>query len=163
MIEHMQAMRLVPGRAWALSVGRLLTFPKPDHPQKRYKWRNHVAPTVAVTGADDGVLVIDPSLSQTGPLTLTAWAGIMGASSVEISTAGLSQSEILGRQSSRAIQGKDLDAVLFSLKLGEPPIPEVGGSGFRVDPDPAEGPSAYAHEMMKLFLDNQRRFRPERP
>jgi hypothetical protein len=162
MIENLQALGLTPGRAWAVSVGRVLIAPSPDDPKRSYKWKNHVAPTVPVEGAEQGLLVIDPSLSRTGPFSLTEWAGRMGVKSLEISNIGLSQAEILGRQSARALQGRDLDAMVFCLRLGEPPIPEAGGSGFWIDKDPLAGPSAYVRQQMKIFLDNQAKLRPGR-
>lgn len=149
MIERLQEVGLRPGRAWALSVGRLLRFPQPDHPRRFYKWRNHVAPAVMVPGAEGGVLVIDPSLSPTGPVTLTQWAASMNARSIEVSTVGLAQSEILGGQAARALRGEELDAVVFSLPLGVAPIPERGGTGYCVGPDPVGGPSAAARRLIE--------------
>src|SRR6266511_1383322 len=70
MIESLQAMGLEPGRAWAVSVGRRLSFPHPTSPDRSYKWENHVAPTLTVEEAEPGTLVIDPSISPAGPLTL---------------------------------------------------------------------------------------------
>jgi hypothetical protein len=163
MIEYIQALGFQPGRAWAVYVGRLLTVPHPYNPGEFYKWKNHVAPTVSVQGMEYGVLVIDPSLSRTGPLTLTEWAAAMRARSIEVSNVGLSQAEILSRQTARALQGRDLDALVFSLKLGEPPIAEAGGTGFRIDRDPPEGVSTFARKQMKIYLANQKRLPPGRP
>jgi hypothetical protein len=151
MIEHIQAMGIEPGRAWALAVDRDLAFPKPTDPRQSFKWNNHVAPTVAVEGVENAVLVIDPS-TQTGPVTLGDWAASMRARAIEVSNRGLSQAEILNRQSARALAGQRLDAVLFNLRLGEPPVPERGGSGFRIGPDPPEGPSAFARAEMRRLL-----------
>jgi len=36
----------------------------------------------------------------------------------------------MGRQTALTLRGQRLDTVLFGLRLGEPPIPELGGSGF---------------------------------
>src|SRR5262249_35845378 len=60
MIEHLQTMGLQPGRAWAIAVGRYLTYPNPRRRGQTYKWRNHVAPTVPTGEAAYGVLVLDP-------------------------------------------------------------------------------------------------------
>lgn len=147
MIEHMEAMGIDPGRAWAVSLGKPLAVANPAQPKKTIKWGNHTAPTVAVEGAEHAVLVIDPSLS-TGPMTLSQWAGTMGARLIEVSEVPLSQAEILNRQTTRALAGQDLDAIVFSLTRGQAPIPERGGSGFVLGPDPAEGTSAYAHRKM---------------
>src|SRR5438445_412899 len=98
MIEHMEAMGIDPGRAWALYVGRKLSVPDPMKSDQPITWNNHVAPTVAVEGAPHGVLVIDPSLSQTGPRTLHEWAGAMRARSIEISEMPLTQGQIMDIQ-----------------------------------------------------------------
>jgi hypothetical protein len=163
MIEHLQALGLHPGRAWALSVGRHLRAPHPDNPKDQYAWRNHIAPTLPVARVEYGVLVIDPSLSRTGPFTLTAWAAAMNARSIEVSQVGLSQAEILNRHAARALRGQELDAMLFVLSLGEPPIPELGGSGYRIGPDPPEGVRAHAHDRMVDFLDDQAKTYPRPP
>jgi hypothetical protein len=163
MIEHMEVMGIDPGRAWALSVGRRLVVPHPTLTGKSIKWTNHVAPTVAVTGAEHGVLVIDPSLSSTGPMPISEWARAMQARSIEVSDVPLSQEGVLRRQSARALQGQDLDAVIFTLERGKAPIPEVGGSGFRLAADPAEGPSAFARSEMVKLLEKQRQMREGRP
>jgi hypothetical protein len=75
---------------------------------------------------------------------------------------GLSQAEILARHTELALKGHDLDAMIFSLKLGEPSLPEAGGTGFQVGKDPAAGASAYAHEMMTEYLANQAKLPPSR-
>jgi hypothetical protein len=152
MIEHMEALGIDPGRTWAVSVGRPLAVANPVQPKKTIKWGNHTAPTVAVDAVEYGVLVIDPSLSRTEPMTLAQWAGMMRARSIEVSEVPLSQAEILSRQTARALAGQDLDAIVFSLARGQAPIPERGGSGFVLGPDPAEGLSAYAHRKMIDYL-----------
>jgi hypothetical protein len=151
MIEHMQALGVEPGRAWAIAVDRFLAFPRPGNPRQSFKWRNHVALTVAVEGVEYGVVVIDPS-TQTLPATLAEWAASFRATSIEVSHEGLSQAEILDRQRARALRGQGLDAVVFSLKLGQPPIPERGGSGFRIGPDPEEGATTFARAQMQRLL-----------
>jgi hypothetical protein len=160
MIEHLLVLGLEPGRAWAISVGRPLSFPQPGNPRRRYKWANHVAPTVPVAGAAYGVLVIDPSLCPDGPCPLMDWAALLGAQSVEVAVVGLLQADILQRQAARALQGMDLDTVVFSLRLGEAPLPEVGGSGFRIDADPPEGPSEFARKEMRVYLANEKKLLP---
>jgi len=152
MIEQLEALGIDPGRAWAVSVGKPLAVANPNQPNKKIKWGNHTAPTVAVEGVEHAVLVIDPSLSPTGPMTISQWAGTMGARMIEISEAPLSQGEILNRQTIRALAGQDLDAIVFSLARGQAPIPERGGSGFVLGPDPAEGISAYARRKMIDYL-----------
>jgi hypothetical protein len=151
MIEAIQAMGIEPGRAWALAVDRPLAFPTRQNPRQSHKWSNHVAPMLAVEGAAANVLVIDPS-TQTGPVTPSAWATSLGVRSIEIVAAGMSQAEIMDRQRDRALHGAGLDAVVFILPLGEPPIPELGGTGFRIGLDPPEGPSAFARAEMQRLL-----------
>jgi hypothetical protein len=80
----------------------------------------------------------------------------MRAQSIEISEVPLSQREILTLQGTRALQGRALDAIIFSLERGYPPIPEIGGSGFRIAPDPPEGVTAFAHAEMQKLLALQR-------
>jgi hypothetical protein len=138
-------------------------FPHPTQPDRSYKWGNHVAPTIAVEGMEHGVLVIDPSISPAGPLHLTDWANALGARSIELSHVGLSQAVILGRQAARALSGQGLDAMVFHLQLGEPPIPELGGSGFCIGPDPPEGASAFARRQMAVYLANDKKLPPAPP
>jgi len=163
LIEHLEGWGVEAGRVGAVSVGRPLTVPHPTQPRAVLRWHNHVAPFVAVEGAENGMLVLDPSLTQTGPLTLSAWAAGMRARAVEGSTEPLSQVEILSRQAARALQGQELDAIHFALGQGEAPIPELGGSGFRLTSDPPEGPSAFARAEMQRLLALQRRMRPDYP
>jgi hypothetical protein len=152
MIEHMDAMGIDPGRVWAVSVGKPLAVENPTNPKTTIKWANHTAPTVAVAGAEHGVVVIDPSLSRAGPVTISQWALAMRAHSIEVSEIPLSQAEILNRQTTCALAGRDLDAVIFSLPRGRAPIPERGGSGFVIGPDPREGISTYAHRKILDYL-----------
>jgi len=87
----------------------------------------------------------------------------MRVSAFEVAWAGLSQTEILNRQTTLVLQEKALDAMVFCLELNQPPIPEVGGTGFCIGPDPPEGASDYSRKMMKTFLDLQQRFAPDQP
>jgi hypothetical protein len=163
MIEHLQAMGLEPGRAWVLAVDRLLSFPHPTKPKKSYTWKNHVAPTVPIEGVEYGVMVIDPSISPAGPVLLVDWLRQLRVESFEVSTVGLAQSEILRRQTERNLQGVGLDALAFLLRMEEAPIPEAGGTGFRIDRDPPEGVSAFAHSEMEKLLAKQKMLPPTRP
>ncbi len=76
----------------------------------------------------------------------------MRARSIDISEIPLGQAEIVSRHSARALQGQDLDAVVFSLQCGRAPIPEIVGSGFRIALDLLEGVSAFAHAEMRRLL-----------
>jgi Glutaminase len=157
MIECMEPMGIDPGRAWIVSLGRKLSAPDLLNPGRKITWENHVAPTVAVEGPPHGVLVIDPSLSKTGPMTLSEWAAAARARVIEISELPLTQAQLLELQTAGVLRGGEpLDAVVFSLQRGQTPLPDVGGSGFRIGPDPPEGVSAFAHGRMQEFLLRQR-------
>jgi hypothetical protein len=110
---------------------------------------------LSVDGAEFGVVVIDPSLSPTGPIGVRDWAAKMRAKSVEVLTAGRSQVEILDLHAAVALGGGSLDAVVFTLRLGEPPITDKGGSGFRIGTDPLEGAGVVARRSMADFLKQQ--------
>jgi hypothetical protein len=143
-----------------VSIGRKLSAPDPLNPRSKISWENHVAPTVAVEGQPHGMLVIGPSLSKTGPLTLSEWAGAARARVVEISELPLTQAQILELQTARVLSGcPPLDAVVFSLQRGQAPLPDLGGSGFRIAPDPPEGVSEFAHAQMQEFLRRQGQMR----
>jgi hypothetical protein len=164
MIEYMEQMGIDPGRAWVLSVGRDLVIPDPLQPRGTITWNNHVSPTVAVEGVAHGILVIDPSLSKTEPMTLLDWAAAMRARSIEVSEVPLTQAQILELQSARVTGGgRPLDAILFSLERGTAPLPDVGGSGFRIGADPPEGVSEFAHQQQRKYLELQSRMRPGQP
>jgi len=51
--------------------------------------------------------------------------------------------------------GQPLDAILFSLQRGQAPLPDVGGSGFRIGIDPPEGVSVFAHQQQQKYLELQ--------
>ena len=155
MIEELLASGISPGRAWAVMVGRPLVVPSPDAPKRLIKWLNHTAPTVALDATLDGVRVIDPGVTAKGVLTLADWATAMGTRSVLISEVPLSQEQILAMQRERALAGLELDAILFHLPLGQAPIPEKGGSGFGIGPDPAEGSGSFARRKMAEYLTRQ--------
>ena len=103
MIESMEQLGINPGRAWAVAVGCLLVCANPVNPKAPLKWFNHTAPTVAVEGSPHGVLVIDPSLSRTGPMTLYEWAGAMRARAIAVFEEPRSQAQILELQRDRAL------------------------------------------------------------
>ena len=157
MIESLTAMGFHPGRAWAVSVGRSLAVaPDPTRPRRTIKWGNHTAPTLLTEENPPVVMVIDPSLpGARGPVCLADWATAMKARSVVVSAVPLSQAEILEAQRGRALAGVDTDAVVFSLPLGVAPVPESGGSGYVIGPDPAGGASANARRRMKEYLASE--------
>lgn len=153
MIDELGAMGIDAGRAWALAVGRNLVVTNPSNPRTAFKWGNHVAPTVALDPTPAGVRVIDPSLPGVDrPVTLQEWSAAMRAKSIEVSEVPLSQAQILELQRARALAGGALDAVVFNLERGRAPIPEKGGSGFRIDTDPPGNVSAFARTEMRRLL-----------
>jgi hypothetical protein len=152
MIEYMQALGLNPGRAWAVAVGRPLTVTDRLAPRGVSEWYNHVAPAFRAAGVTHEAWVIDPVLSGSGPMSIVGWAEAMRARAIDVSTLPLSQLEILNRQATRVMRGEALDAILFLLEFGQPPIPELGGSGFRLAPDPPEGASEFARMTMQKLL-----------
>jgi hypothetical protein len=157
-------MGIDPGRSWELSVGRDLVIGDPLNLPGKLSWNNHVAPIVAVEGVPHGVLVIDPSLSKTGPMPLLDWAKTMRVWSIVISEVPLTQAQIAELQTARVIGGEQpLDAILFSLERGQAPLPDVGGSGFRIGTDPPEGVSDFAHQQQQKYLELQSRLIPRQP
>ena len=100
-------------------------------------------------GAPYDVLVIDPSLSRVGPMTLPDWVGAVNTKNVEYSAVSLTQADINEMQTVRVLGGGDpIDALVFLLPYGVPPLSDIGGSGFRVEPDPHEGVRHFAHMRM---------------
>jgi hypothetical protein len=88
----------------------------------------------------------------------------MRASSIAISEVPLTQAQIMDLQITRVLAGGEpLDAVLFKLRLGEAPIPELGGSGFRLDTDPPQGVRLFAHAEMQRLLAEARKMKPRLP
>ena len=59
--------------------------------------------------------------------------------------------------------GPPLDAILFSLERVKAPLPDVGGSGFRIGADPPEGVSVFAHHQQQKYLKLQNEMRPGQP
>jgi hypothetical protein len=86
---------------------------------------------------------------------LLDWATAMRVKSILISEVPRSQEQILAIHSERALAGLELDAVLFHLPLGQAPIPEKGGSGFVLGPDPEEGCGSFARRKMVEYLTRQ--------
>lgn len=160
MIEDLVVLGIDPGRVWALSVpGRSLVVPNPLNPRQPCKWGNHIAPVVAVEGQPYGVLVIDPSLSRTGPMTIPEWTGVMQLDAYEMPARPLSQAEMLAIFSERTLKGSELQGFVYIVARGVSPVSDVPGSGFRIAPDPPEGVSAFAHAEMQRLLAEQARSR----
>ncbi len=97
-------------------------------------------------------------------MTLLEWAEAMRARSIEISLETRTQAQILELQTARVTGGgQPLDAILFSLPRGQAPLPDVGGSGFRLGPDPPEGVSLFSHQQQQKYLQLQSKMRPGQP
>jgi hypothetical protein len=163
MFEHLETMGVNAGRATILTGGKQLAVADPLNPGRFLQWNNHTAPFVAVGGHPDGLLVIDPSLSEAGPVTITEWAGVMRARVLHVSDVPLSVSRMGELQTTAGIQGRPIDAFVFLLERGIAPVPERGGSGFRLAADPSNGVSAFAHEQMRHYLKLQTQLRRGRP
>ena len=162
MIEFIEAMGIEPGRVWALTADRQLAVPDPAHPRRLIPWNNHVAPTVEIETRPPGLVVIDPSLSRTGPLSIEGWAAAMRVRQLHISNTPLGVSLMNELRTQAVLQGRSIDAFLFLLPRGMAPIPELGGSGFRLGADPAEGVHAFAHREMQRLLAEQAHLPPAR-
>jgi hypothetical protein len=80
----------------------------------------------------------------------------MSVRSAHVIDTGLSEAEVLTIQRDYVLHGHELDAVVFNLRLGQPPLTNLGGSGFHIGPDPAVGVSIFAREQMQEFLDSQK-------
>jgi hypothetical protein len=95
-----------------------------DTPHGNVTWAWHVAPSVPVATEDGGVeaMVIDPSLFD-APVTVETW---------------------------KAVQG-DPDAKIIRTRLGEPPIPSRGGTGYWPAPDPPMGTEVHAARTNKRY------------
>jgi hypothetical protein len=76
----------------------------------------------------------------------------------------LTQSEIMELQRSRVTSGDlPLDAIVFLLERTQAPLPDVGGSGFRIGVDPPEGVSVFARKQQQLYLKLQSQIQPNQP
>ena len=131
---HIMAQRMkelgipedIIGKVWTFSTDRPLRVDTNNHPEGFVEWVYHVAPTIEVTDENGNVvdITIDPSI-ETGPVTTDEWVDT-------------------------SANGGNPEVV--TTELGEPPIPEWGGSGYWPGPDPANGPDAAAEETMEEYL-----------
>jgi hypothetical protein len=162
MIEEMVAMGIDPGRAWAMTVpGKTLKVANPRNPRQPIRWQNHTAPIVTLDPTPQGVRVIDPSLPDvTGPLAVAEWAASIGLSAYEMPDAPLSQAEMLSIFAERTLKGQNIHGFLFVVARGVSPVSDIKGSGFRLDVDPPQGVSAFAHERMRDYLKVQAQLFP---
>ena len=79
---------------------------------------------------------------------------------MEVSKLPLTQAQILDLQTARVLRGEQpLDAILFALPADQAPLPDIGGSGFRIAADPPHGVSTFAHEEMHRLLALLRQLR----
>ncbi len=125
MAQRMQAQGVTPGKAWtfASGPGDPLWVNTPNHPDGRVEWGYHVAPTVPVRGADGRTqdMVMDPSMFNR-PVTVDEWRDAQHDHPTVVQT-----------------------------RLGEPPIPSRGGSGYWPGADPPEGVDENARETMEDY------------
>ncbi len=126
MAQRMQAQGVTPGKVWTFSGdphSDPLWVSTSNAPGGKVEWGYHVAPTVPVQGADGVVrnMVVDPSLFD-HPVTIEEWRDAQHDTPTVIQT-----------------------------KLGEPPIPARGGSGYWPSKDPAEGVDENARETMEEY------------
>ncbi len=124
MVRRLLALRLVPRKVWTIARGledRLWVRP-PGRPGAVIVWDFHVAPTLPVAEAGGAVreLVFDPALFD-GPVAIEAWRDAQ----------------------------HDTPRVTHTT-LGEPPVPEWGGSGYWPLPDPPEGVEENVRETMAI-------------
>jgi hypothetical protein len=96
-------------------------------------------------------------------MTVPEWAGAMRARELHVSETPLSIAQMSDLQTSAGIGGQAIDSFVFLLERGKAPIPELGGSGFRLAEDPPNGVSVFAHEQMEYYLNLQAQLRPGRP
>jgi hypothetical protein len=157
MIEEMLAVGIDPGRVWAMTVpGKTLSVPNPLNPKQPIRWHNHTAPVIALDPTPGGFRVIDPSLPGVrGPLTIVEWAASIRLLAYEMSDQPLSQAEMLSIFAERTRNGQSLHGFVFVVERGVSPVSDIKGSGFRLDVDPPQGVSEFAHERMQDYLKIQ--------
>ncbi len=127
MVRRLLGLGLVPRKVWTIARGpedRLWVNPQ-GRPGAVIAWDFHLAPTLAVEEAGGAVreLVFDPALFG-GPVAIEAWADAQHDTPRVIRTA-----------------------------LGEPPVPEWGGSGYWPLPDPERGIDNHARAEMERAKD----------
>jgi hypothetical protein len=93
------------------------------------------------------------------PLTQTEAASI-GLVAWEMPGKPLSQAEMLSIFAERTMKGQDLHGFVFVVERGVSPVSDIKGSGFRLDVDPPQGVSMFAHERMQDYLKIQALMRP---
>lgn len=120
------------GKVWTFAGDRPLRVETTNHPDGYVEWGYHVAPTIQVVDENGNVveMTIDPSI-ESRPVTTDEW--------VDTSANGG-------------------DPYVVTTELGEPPIPQNGGSGYWPGLDPAEGADAHAEETMDEYLIYQEDF-----
>jgi len=129
MVQRLQDLGASPSKVWTFASSRndLLWVDTPNHPDGKVKWGYHVAPTIPVQQEDGTVkdMVVDPSLFD-HPVTVEEW---------------------------RETQHDNPKVV--KTKIGEPPIPENGGSGYWPSEDPPKGTDADARKTMENFKSKE--------
>jgi uncharacterized Zn-binding protein involved in type VI secretion len=125
MAQRMELMGLTPKKVWSFASDYAdpLWVNTPNHPAGKVSWGYHVAPTIPIRGTDGKVqdMVVDPSMFNQ-PATIDEWRNAQHDKPTIIQT-----------------------------KLGEPPIPQNGGSGYWPSQDPIEGKDKHAYKTMKKY------------
>lgn len=135
MVQRMQAMGVTPsGKAWTFAPpGHALHAQTDNDPDGYVEWGYHVAPTVQVRNPDGtvGDRVIDPSLFDR-PVTPQEWARVQQPTTTTT------------------------PPTLVQTRLGQPPIPSAGGTGYWPGPDPPDLDAAAAETMREYKIEELR-------
>jgi hypothetical protein len=122
MVRRLLERGLAPWKIWAFAAGvaDLLWVETSDHPDGRVQWAYHVAPVLLVREPDGGAreMAFDPILFDR-PVSVEEWRSALHDTPALVRTAP-----------------------------GEPPLPELGGSGYWPGPDPLEGPDVHARDTL---------------
>jgi hypothetical protein len=125
MVRRLLDTGLAPSKEWAFAAGYadLLWTETPHHPDGRVHWGYHVAPVLVVREPDGSTreMVFDPLLFDR-PVPVEEWQNALHDTPTLVRTA-----------------------------LAEPPLPELGGSGYWPGPDPLEGPDVHARETLEEY------------
>lgn len=117
------------GKVWTFATDKSLRVDTNHDPNGYVTWGWHVAPTLEVTDENGNIveMTIDPSI-ESGPVTNDEWV---------------------------ATSANGGNPHVVTTELGEPPIPEYGGSGYRPTQDPPEGVDEHAEATMEDYLIRQ--------
>lgn len=127
MVQRLLHRALTPSKVWAFAASDtdLLWIESPGHSNRRVEWLYHVAPALPVRNADGDSqeMVLDPVLFDR-PVSIEEWLSALHDTPTSVQTA-----------------------------IGEPPLPERGGSGYWPSSDPLEGPDVHASATLEDYRD----------